>query len=250
MRHIARIINRQVNRWNSIAEALKCSPLADQNVHPDRAGNIHPVICFSRDLGSGSRIIAQGLCERLGYELFGSRIIDEISKDLQVQRQLVDSLDETAQNELDLMVETFLRGGEFDARDYYASLARVLKTLALKGGVVLLGRGAGFILRDQAALCAYITAPPQDRVQRLMAYYAIDEKTARDRIQESDQRREKFVRKVHRCELNDHRNYDLVINTHRMEPPNAVDLVLAALKARGYDLNTLRVQLGSQREVS
>lgn len=244
MRNIEEIVHRQVNRWNSIAQTLHYVPGQTPNKKASMAATwaaVHPVICISRETGSGAREVAKRICERLGYELFGSAIIDEIAKDLNVQRELVDSLDERGRGELQMILETYLRGREIESQEYLGSLIRVIKTMAMKGGVVLLGRGASFILRDQSALNVLVVAPFETRVKRLMQYDHVDEETARKKILEADHQRERFVRGVFGQNIHDPSNFDLAINTNRIQPSEAAEIVFTTLEMRGFLLDELAI---------
>lgn len=244
VRNIEEIVNRQIKCWNSLTSVLHYEPgdtsggQASEVIQPAVA---HPVICISRDVGSGARVIVQNLCERLGYEVFGHALIDEIARDMNVQRQLVDALDETSRNELELIIESYLKGREIDSQEYYCSLVRVIRAIALKGGLILLGRGGAFILGDQSALNVLITADVPDRIERLMGYENLDREAAEKKLHESDLRREKFARKLFKKDIHDIKTYDLVINTTRICPAAAAQLILKALEYRGYNLDTMKI---------
>lgn len=244
MRYVEELISRQVNRWNSITQALHYAPGQGPEGEAKEAAPVppaFPTICISREMGSGAREIASGLCERLGYEFFGSSIIDEIAKDLNVQRQLVDSLDEWGRSELEFMLETYLRGREFESQEYVKSLVRVVKTLAMKGAVVLLGRGATFILKDEAALNVLVISPLETRIKRLMDYDHLDEKTARERVVKYDHQRESFIKHYFGQDIHNPHNFDLTINTGRIPPAEASKLILQALELRGYELDKITI---------
>lgn len=249
MRNIEEIVQRQVNRWNSITQVLHYNPGHKQAPAstPSEPGSLkHPPICISRELGSGAREICRFLCARLGYETFGSTIIDEIAKDLKVQRQLVDSLDEHGRSELEMMIETYLRGREIEAQEYFKSLVRVIKALGGNGGVVLLGRGSTFILKDLAALNVLVVAPLELRIHRMMAYEHLGENEARDKVIAYDQQREHFVRKYFGQNIHNPGLFDLVINTARIPPEEAGELVIQALKMRGYSIEELTLPPGAR----
>lgn len=242
MRNIEEIVQRQMNRWNSITQTLHYIPGKKETgaAAPAEPGSVkHPPICISREIGSGAREICRFLCDRLGYEIFGSSIIDEIAKDLKVQRQLVDSLDEQGRSELELMLQSYMQGREIEFQEYFRSLVRVVKALGKNGGVVMLGRGATFILREQAALNVLVVAPLELRVQRLMTYEQLEEKAAHKLVTEYEHRREQFVRRLFNENIHNPVNFDLVINTGRIPPEEAGELVLQALKVRGYSLESL-----------
>ena len=230
-RHIEELIERQVKRWNSIVHTLRYAPGDPAAGEP---GLRHPVICMSRRLGSGARSINAILCERLGYQVFGSALIDEIARDLNVQRQLVNGLDERARGEIETLLDFYLEGKEISPQDYFRSLVRVVEALTRLGGTILLGRGSSLILGERAGLRVFVTAPLELRVRRLMQYESLDEATAQRKIAESDRERDAFVRKYWKVDVNDPLHYDMVINSARLDPGTAAGLILHALEARGF----------------
>jgi cytidylate kinase len=249
MRNIEEIVQRQVNRWNSITQTLHYIPgqLKGGAIASAEPGSVkHPPICISREIGSGAREICRYLCAHLGYEIFGSAIIDEIAKDMNVQRQLVDSLDEYGRSELELMVESYLRGREIESHEYLKSLMRVVRTLGKNGGVVLLGRGSTFILREQAALHVLVIAPLEERIRRMMAYDHLGEAEARKKVLDYDRQREHFIHKYFGGNIHNPALFDLVINTGRIPPERAGELVLDALRMRGYNLEELAMPLAAR----
>lgn len=238
-RNIEELINRQIHRWNSMSDVLKRrsdslidDDLERQAAEAERA--VHPVICISREMGSGAREIARLLCRRLNYELFGREIINQIARDLKVQERLIRSLDEEDRDALGLLVDSFLSGHEIEISDFVNSLTRVVQTLALKGGVVMLGRGANYILRDQSALNVRIIAPFPERVDRVERYLNISTERARKLVEHSDIVRCRFMKRFFHVGLNDASQYDLVINTSRLPAVAATELILSALRVRGF----------------
>jgi cytidylate kinase len=244
MHNAEELINRQITRWNMMRHMVEtANPIAEtsesERVLPPR----HPVITISRQIGAGAREIAAALCNRLNYDLMGKSLIDAVAKDLHVQQRLVDALDEHSRNDLQLMLESYATGREIEANDYFQSLARIVRAVALQGGVVFIGRGAGFILRDLSALNILVVAPIEDRVQRLMRYENITDAIAREKLLKSDHDRAQFFAKMFKIDVKEPTHYDLVINTARLEPRPAARLVEEALALRGFSLEELRIDL-------
>ena len=242
MRNVEEIIARQIHHWDRITNTLRYQPGPGDEVDIDPPGARHPVICISREVGSGARLIAQELSERLGYEIFGTAVLNELAQELKLQRPLVDCLKERVRGELEAMVESWITGHSLDKQTYLQSLVRVMKTLAYKGGLVLIGRGASYILRDKAALTLLITAPHTARVERVMHYLQCDMPHAEKLIRDRDRGRMQFVRSYFKQDANDPHHFDLTIDTSRIDPTAAVEVIMRALEVRGFDLPTLRIE--------
>jgi cytidylate kinase len=201
----------------------------------------HPAICLSRQIGAGARQIAERFCEQTGYELVGKTLIDELARDLKVQRWLIDNLDEALRNELDIAIRSRLSGHEIDNADYGAALKRVVRTFGRQGGVVLLGRGAANVLCDRSALNVLVTAPRDQRIRRVMSYQNINEAGATEIVRQFDRDREQFLRRHFDAAMLDPSLYDLCLDLHRLTVDAAVALILLTLDRRGYPLDRLRI---------
>lgn len=238
---IEQIIERQIHRWDRVAATLgyEPSPWAEwQRQAPTLAEMTHqPVLTISRDLGAGGREVAQDLARELHYEIFGRAIIDHIAQDLNVQRRIVDIRDEKARSFLEVMVDSWIQGRHIDDTDYLRSLTRVIQGVALRGGVIFLGRGANFILGDRAALRIRLSAPREVRIRRVMGYLNIPEAEAAKRVDQSDRERRDFIRHFFRSDIDDIAHVDLVLNTARIDPHACLPVILAALRARGVQID-------------
>ncbi len=244
-RNIEELINRQIHRWNSMSELLGAgqppAPAQARVTPVEVGGQRHPVICISREVGSGAREIARRLCQQLNYTIYGKEVINQIATDLKVQQRLINTLDENSRGELQLILESYLHGRATETTEYLGTLVRVFQTMARRGGVVLLGRGAGYVVHERAALTLLVTAPLERRIARIQAYTSQTAAEARAFVLAEDQRRDQFTRQYFKIAHNDPQQYDMVLNTGRMEPEAAVEVVLAALRARGFPPETIKL---------
>jgi cytidylate kinase len=116
--------------------------------------------------------------------------------------------------------------------DYVRMMEMVIRDLAREGNVVLVGRGGQAVLRDKPqALHVQIVAPFQQRVGTLVEREGIEEREASNRVRASDRARRDYLRRYHRVDWLDPTLYDLVINTGKMLPPLAADLIVNTHRA-------------------
>jgi cytidylate kinase len=243
-RSIEQIIERQLHRWDSIASTLGYEP-ARREDWTERAPTQaeiarQPVICVTRNLGSGAREIARDLARELNYEIFGRTIIDHIARDMNVQRRIIDTRDERFHSSIEVLVDSWLQGRQLENEDYLRSLTRVIQGIARKGGVIFLGRGANFILGERAALRLRVMAPRDVRIRRLALYDSISEEEAAKSIDKHDRGRRDFIRQFFAADIDDPIHSDLSINTGRIEPRRCLPIVLRALEARGIEIDRHR----------
>ena len=120
------------------------------------------------------------------------------------------------------------------AKGYRALVEQVVKEQAQKGNAVIVGRGAQVILRDMpGVLSVLIIAPEAVRIRRLVEYMGIEEKEAKQRVQNSDREREAYLRYFKKTSWQDLSLYDLTINTGKISIDFAVNIICDALPNLG-----------------
>ena len=103
--------------------------------------------------------------------------------------------------------------------------AATIQKLALKGNVILVGRGAAAITAKLPhVLHVRLVAPFEQRVQHFEVYYHIDEKDALRLVRERDEARRRYVRQFG-TDVDDPANYALVINTGQISFEEAARII-------------------------
>ncbi len=154
------------------------------------------VITISRQYASGGDEIARQLCDRLGY-----RYLD---------KDLMASLG--AQAGSVALVQNFIRGTHG------------------QGGAVILGRGGQVALRDMPdVLHVRVVAPLEIRIRRTQESEGLTADEAREQVSVSDQASAGYVKHYYNADPADPSLYDLVINTSKITPVVAADLVIQAM---------------------
>ena len=187
-----------------------------------------PCLLISRECGSGSRQLAQEAGEQLGWNVFDSKIVDEIAKVARVHERLVESVDERVHSYWEQTWREMLLDELPDSK-YLKHLRQVVLALANHGNVVMVGRGAQYFLPPQCALRVRLVAPLELRVQRIAADKKVSAEQARAIVDQTDQERSRFVRKTFGKETTSALNHDLIVNTGEFPLTHATQLVLAAL---------------------
>ena len=114
-------------------------------------------------------------------------------------------------------------------------LVRLVFVLAARGEVVIVGRGAGFLLPAESTLNVRVIAPPAERVAymgqwlRMTAAEAAAEVAARDRV------RAELHQAVADRDPTDPTQYDLVLNSGRLGEAATAELIVQAVKSKHTD---------------
>jgi hypothetical protein len=115
--------------------------------------------------------------------------------------------------------------------DYVHVMEMVIQDLAREANVILMGRGGQVVLHDMAgALHVQTVAPFQGRVATLVEHEGIDVREASARLIASDQARRHYLRRYHQVDWLEPTLYDLIINTSKISPDLAVELIVKAYR--------------------
>jgi len=185
------------------------------------------LITISRQEGSGGRIIAEKLAQKLNISLWNKEILEVIADQSGwgYQAQMFEALDESAQNIIDTFVSDFL--GKAAKDSYFHLLPKAIYVIA-QNSAVILGRGAHLILPE--AFSVHIKASFNNRLQNMIKYENMDTEAARTKLLKKDRERENFAREFGRklCIQDRPYNFDLVISTNRYSIDDAVSIILHA----------------------
>ena len=216
-RSIQKIIDEQVKRW----EMMRVEK---------REEAVIPVVTVSREPGSGGRIVAKGIAERLGLDLFHREIIQQMAQSAHISARLLETLDEKGLSVLEDWVSTLVNERHLWPDQYLQHLMKVIVTIGKHGRAVIVGRGANFILPPEGIFRVRILAPLEMRVQNVARDFDVPVEEAKRRVLRTESARRAFVRKYFHADIADPVNYDLVINTGALSIEAAEKTVMGALE--------------------
>ena len=218
-RSIEKIIEEQVQRWRLMRiEKTKAKPSIR-------------IITVSREPGSGGKIIAVRLAEKLKFDLFHQEVLHEMAKSAKVSTQLLKTLDEKGLSILEDWIASLVHDRHLWPDQYLKKLMKVIGTIGEHGRAVVVGRGANFILPAENTLKLRIVSPRPNRVQHVAADFDISEDDAHRRVLRTESDRRAFIRKYFNADIADPVNYDYVINTGTVNVDDAVNFISAAIRA-------------------
>ena len=217
MKSIPLIAEEQIHRWQVLHKQA-----------PEEVKRI-PVVTVSREPGSGGRIVAQKLAERLGFVVFHQEVLHEMAKEAKISERVLQSLDERGLSILEDWIASLVDSRHLWPDEYLHHLMHVIGTIGKLGQAVVVGRGANFILPAERRFRVRIIAPRKLRVHHVAREFGLTEKDAERRIIKTESDRQAFVRKYFYADIADPTNYDLVVNTETFNLDRAVDVIAAAM---------------------
>jgi len=214
------IIDRQLRRWEHERRTTRAA-----GPEPRPGPGFQPVITVSRQHGSSGSTIASALAERFGYTLLHRDVIERMSEDAGYTRRLLETLDEHAQPPVTSWFDSILVGNYVDSSDYVRALLKAVHSVAQLGGVVMVGRGANFIVGPERGFHVRIVAPREARIRTLMARNGISEREAGREVDTRDHERAEFTRRLFGRGVDDPLAYDMIVNEADLTP----DAIVAAI---------------------
>jgi cytidylate kinase len=188
-----------------------------------------PFITIAREPGSGGVPIAQAIAKKLGFICLDEQVVDEIAKSTRLRKDLIKAVDEKHRSHVEDVVQSLLNTDYVDDIKYVTELTKVLVTYALRGKVVVVGRGANFLTPFSKGLHVNITAPYEVRVQRAMEHEGIKRKKAEEVIAKVEKERKEFVKQYFRKDPTKINSYDMTLNTTHFSVDQARDVIIDAL---------------------
>lgn len=202
------------------------------------------VITISRELGSEGDKIADMLCEALGYCRIDKDMLSQIAEESGVDIEAIQAMEAGFVNRARLVsgemtslyrkqASAFEKRGVLDDHTYAKVVSDTLEDYARQGNALIVGRGGQMVLRNfPGALHVRLFATEEIRAQRLVEREGISESEALRQIQQSDEHKRQYIR--HMFKNADWRNskyYHLIIDTGRIPPQSAADMIIVAAKA-------------------
>ena len=207
-----------------------------------------PIVTISRQFGAGGSSVAALVAADLGAEVVDKKLIEEVASRLSIRPSDVEAEDERPRTLLERLVRSFsaLEPGFgmgwtppypdplYDSRKEIIALTEsVIGEVAEGGNVVIVGRGAGFVLHDRPGLYrVFLRAPDDVRVKTLMTRDGLSEPDARRKMHETDSNRAAYIKQLYGRDWCDVDEYDLILNTGRVGYETAAQMILCGVRDR------------------
>ncbi len=219
-RTIEQIVEDQVKKWS----LFNSEKVQDQDLVHQKT------ITISREPGSGGRLVAEKLAEKLNFDYFDKEILQKMSESSQVSNTLLETLDGKGLSVLDEWIASLVDSRHLWPDQYLQHLMKIIAAVGKHGRAVIVGRGANFILPIEKQIRIRIVAPMNLRIERVAKTHQISAEKARRRVIRTESDRKAFIRKYFNADINDPINYDFIINTSSVGIDFTVDVISMAVK--------------------
>ena len=163
---------------------------------------MYHIITIERPYASGGSEIGQKLAEALGYKLFDWNILTEAAKSMGIPQIYLNSLDEVSSGSFIFNLSKTARGNTDKkslpmAEKLFAMEKRIIEKAADEGECVIVGRAAGYILRNRKdCLRVFLHADYESRIQRVIKKVGLTRAEAVNNIRKIDKHRKSFYDSV------------------------------------------------------
>ncbi len=205
------------------------------------------VITIGRQYGAGGKAVGKALAEELGVHFYDEEILKITSETSAIGEQYFRLADEKAGNNLLYKIFDAIRPtiGEPKVGDRMTSpenlfrfQAKIIKELAEKESCIIAGRAADYILQQEGRedlVCIYVYADIPKKTERIMDLESVDAETAEKHVRKIDKERTEFYHYYTGREWMDMQNYDLCINSSKIDYAQVAQIIRDYMHTRGYD---------------
>jgi cytidylate kinase len=222
-------------------------------------GEVMAAITISRQYGSRGAAIGAQVAERLGWRYVDDDLIFLVAHRAGIGDQHVRAYDQEGFSRLRVLAHDCVAmlepmgppllgqtTGTPDAMQLPVELKRfysgrylhlveqMIRALAARGRVVIMGRGAQVVLKDAPrTLHVRTVAPLPARIRRVIQEERLNEREAARRIRQRDRAVARYLRHFYGVDWADPLLYHLTLNTGALTEQEAVRLVLSAAPTEG-----------------
>lgn len=191
----------------------------------------HIVITISREYGSGGRLIAKQLSEKMGITFYDKQLITEVAKRTGFSENFIrDTEHQRPTNSFLFDLYTTVTTPSVPDQVFIAQ-AKVIKQAAARESCVIVGRCADYILRDEPnVLRVFVHAPLDQRIRRAREEYGAEEENLESFVIRQDKARASYHNYFAAGRWGQSREYDLCVNS-RIGIDASVQVIQAAARA-------------------
>jgi cytidylate kinase len=203
------------------------------------------VVTFSIQVGSGGSSISRAVADRLGYRFYDWEIISQAAQEAGVSPEMLAVA--TSERRPSFMERVLGRLAGFEgedavdpvvagaspnlltSEDYRQFIEHVVQELGSQGEAVIVNRAGQALLRDVPGVFrVLIYGSPDQRATRFSGIQGRPIEEVRKMIADSDRQRGEYLKRVYHLDWLSSPNYDLSINTDRINHDLAVDMIVTA----------------------
>jgi cytidylate kinase len=205
-----------------------------------RALETYPFVAISREFGCEAVPLAERLVEILNercrpsipWVAYDRELLDRVADELHLQRDILERLDGRRRDEMSELFDSILNSKVGDVV-VFRKLAEIIRTLAIQGHAILVGRGSSLVTQDlKTGLHVRLVAPRDWRVHKIATDRDLTRREAEKIVDQGEKQRHQFIATFFVLDPKDPFHHDLVIDNSRFNLAQIAEIVFASLGAR------------------
>jgi cytidylate kinase len=184
----------------------------EQSKKYSEKATLHPSICFSRQIGSGTLEIADLLAESIQYRVIDREILEHMAKETNITKKILELYDERYPGKMTELFSMLTSEKTFIKSDYARQLVKTVSALASTEPTIFVGRGAHLILPRDTILSVRLICSKKYRVERLADMMYISRSEAETQLNMIDIEQHEFFKNVFHIKEHSLDEFDLIIN--------------------------------------
>lgn len=213
---------------------LTTSPLhGNRGDRPSRpAAPAGLTIAISREAGARGGSVARRVGRRLGWQVYNQELLEFLCANEAAREPVLADVPAGATDWIGGQLDRLRRDHGFDPEAEGTEMPRLILSLAARGQVILVGRGAGYYLPRASSLHVRVVAPLADRIAHMADWSRLTREAAGDLVRERDEQRAEFLLKHFGRRNTDTYDFDLVLNSGLLLEEACADVILSALNGK------------------
>jgi len=199
------------------------------------------IIAIGRQFGSGGHEVGRRLAAELGLTLYDKELLKMVAQESNIAEHVLEEYDEKPTGSLlysivmDIYPSMNYVGNSLQQQIYQAQYDTI-RRIGQKGGCVIVGRAADYILRDNPHMTSvFVHADDDFRAQRIMEYEKISRDKALDMIAKADKKRASFYNFQTEKKWGHAASYNLSVDTGDLGIDGCVTLIRRYLELKNRD---------------
>ena len=193
-------------------------------------------IALAREAGARGGTIGRRVARKLNWQVYDQELLEYMTQDTVVRQGIFDNLPPAATAWVESNLETLLREQNLTQHPSIVNMARVVLALGSQGEVVLIGRGAGFMLPRTTTLHVRLMAPLQERIAYMGQWLRLPLQEAAEKVRARDASRAEFINTHFHRQPGDIHQYDMLLNASLLGEETCTTLIVQAARARAAQL--------------
>lgn len=228
---------------NANAQANLCRAFLYAASPAAKRGRIRgPIVTISREAGSRGNSIATALVSELEasdgipkfrpWTLFNQDLLEHVIREHHLPERTAEYFPEDKPEEICALIGEIL-GLHPGVLTSARKLAETIRRIAEAGNAIVVGRGANLLTADMKhAVHVRLIGDVQTRARHFAKLHKLTLDAAMEEVSKRDRARKRYIKSNFEREIDDPRQYDLIINTDRFDNAAVARMVRAALEEK------------------